>query len=161
MKTEEIKSRLRAVIADLPEYENDAHYGRIDDVVEHVSDVLYDALEAQAREIERLREALEEIARLGCEDWPGGRVLTCSCNSCIAQRALVSEPDPVSREPARAICEHLGVTWEDVNALDAFLKSGLVWEAHPKSGPAPYLKVRNAIATFLEAAGIPRDGDAP
>lgn len=65
------------------------------------------------------------------------------------------------RRIARAICEHLGVTWADVDVLDAFLKSGLVWEANPKSGPAPYLKVRDALATLFEAAGIPQDGDAP
>lgn len=91
-----------------------------------------DALEAQAREIERLREALEEIARLGCEDWPGGHVLTCSCNSCIARRALVSERDPVSRTPiADALHEAYEAGVKDACAgrealdADAFTETGV------------------------------------
>lgn len=60
---------------------------------------------------------------------------------------------------ARAICEHLGIDWEEVDQI-AYAASGyLSGDFLGKSGHAPGMRLKrtsDALATLLEAAGIER-----
>lgn len=83
--------RLRGRVAEL-EYWN----GAVAVCREHVQDIVSATVgDCVICDIERLREALGEIADQGCENWPGssGRP-TCHCNPCIARRALLLTTKP-------------------------------------------------------------------
>lgn len=61
------------------------------------------------------------------------------------------------------ICKHLGVTWEDVAMLrEMAQKFNVGADNHEVTGPLAVWadQKAEALATLLEAAGTPRDGDA-
>lgn len=94
-----------------------------------------------------------------------GEVLLSEIGDALIAPGWGAPEDATERETARiarAICEHLGIDWEDVRTLhemaryfdtgaDNYEITGQValW-AQAKS---------EALATLLEAAGIPRDGE--
>lgn len=65
---------------------------------------------------------------------------------------------------ARSICEHLGITWEDVDALNSDLANLRDQVDYGPEGIEVWIgpeqqrigRVHDAIATLLEAAGIER-----
>ena len=57
---------------------------------------------------------------------------------------------------ARAICEHLGLTWEDVNTLeDAADRAAGEWGLPEKEG-VDLMSLAARISVLLEAAGVER-----
>jgi hypothetical protein len=86
----EMDSTLKT-IEQIAEAENTDEWGEIRRFATEGRDMLLTHPPTDTGAREAMREALEEIARMGCENWPDGHVITCRCNPCIARRALTPE----------------------------------------------------------------------